>query len=268
VKKKFLMFMALIVLIGQVYIGSSYAKGSPNDEGDFKTSLVDGGVEITGYKGTLKDVVIPEFIDQNKVVAIGMEAFNHKNLTSVSIPSGVIIIDGWAFANNQLTSVTIPTSTTTIGKYAFANNELSSIIIPSSTTTIGEGSLLGNRLRIVQFNSALTVHEFSFDYQTTNQDSRFTGWFTDKGHTIEWNKEVIAPMVLYSKWNSPILDSIPETPTSVSLAAKILKAFVLVSFARAAAFNDTAGHWAVSAIRTLHSLDIVQGYSNGNVRPE
>jgi hypothetical protein len=57
--------------------------------GDYKITVADGEVTITGYKGTAKDVVIPPTINGMPVTAIGERAFIFNKLTSVTIGSNV-----------------------------------------------------------------------------------------------------------------------------------------------------------------------------------
>jgi hypothetical protein len=80
-----------------------------NDDRSFFTLLpVDGGktIEIIGYEGKL-EVTIPPEIQGLPVTAIGVNAFNRKQLTGVTIPDSVISIGIDAFADNPLTSITI-----------------------------------------------------------------------------------------------------------------------------------------------------------------
>jgi hypothetical protein len=90
------------------------------------------GIEITGYRGTDKNVAIPAKISRWPVIFIGKEAFRNNNLTSVTIPDSVISIEDRAFWNNNLTSVTIPASVTYIGDGAFSNNNLTSVTIAAN----------------------------------------------------------------------------------------------------------------------------------------
>jgi len=109
-------------------------------------------VEITGYRGESKEVVIPETINELQVATIGERAFANKALTSVIIPEGVRGIRNYAFSGNNLTSINIPESIVTIGKSAFERNRLTSITIPRKTSGsspsifIEENAFYGNRL--------------------------------------------------------------------------------------------------------------------------
>ena len=108
--------------------------------GDFKYSVNNNTVTITGYTGSGDDVVIPDEIEGNPVTAIGMDAFqNHSEIKSVVIPDGVTYIGVEAFADcSALKSVVIPNSVTTIGDAVFHGcTSLASIEIPNGVTGIG-----------------------------------------------------------------------------------------------------------------------------------
>jgi hypothetical protein len=94
-------------------------------EADFtvKKSADGKSITITRYKGTAKDVKIPEKIQDLSVTSIGNGAFQaNVEITSVVIPNGVTSIGSVAFEScTSLTSVTIPDSVTIIGSGAFYN---------------------------------------------------------------------------------------------------------------------------------------------------
>ncbi|WP_461257409.1 leucine-rich repeat domain-containing protein [Treponema sp. R80B11-R83G3] len=103
-----------------------------------------GGITITKYTGTIKDVIIPATIEGIKVTEIDGRAFIHTNITSVIIPNGVTSIGAYAFSGcASLASVTIPNSVTNIGAYAFSYCGLASVTIPNSVTSIGDHAFSG-----------------------------------------------------------------------------------------------------------------------------
>jgi len=105
---------------------------------DFEIAIINNSVvELLGYSGSLTDVIIPRTINSLPIVAIGDNAFQNNQLTSVVIPSSVTHIGEYAFSQNQLTNVTIPNSVTRIGYSAFSSNQLTSVTIPNSVTYIG-----------------------------------------------------------------------------------------------------------------------------------
>ena len=94
-------------------------KKESNSADDFDYEVENDGVTITGYRGKIRDVVIPSEIDGFPVVAIGDRAFAWDQLTNVIIPNSVETIGYYAFRDNQLTDVVIPNSVETIAKSAF-----------------------------------------------------------------------------------------------------------------------------------------------------
>jgi len=90
-------------------------------------------------------------------------AFSNNQLTSVTIPDSLRIIDSGAFAENQLTGVTIPDSVTEIGNGAFFLNQLSSLSIPNSVTDIGCYAFALNPFTSVTIGNAVkTIGDHAF----------------------------------------------------------------------------------------------------------
>jgi len=85
--------------------------------------------EIVQYIGTSLDVVIPAEIEGFAVTRIEYGVFENRGLTSVSLPEGLLTIEGWAFAYSNISEITIPASVTEIQGYAFYYNNLTSVTI-------------------------------------------------------------------------------------------------------------------------------------------
>ena len=66
-----------------------------------------GGITITGYTGSTKNVKIPEKINGSPVTSIGAGAFSGKQLNRITIPNSVTSIGREAFSGNWLTRITI-----------------------------------------------------------------------------------------------------------------------------------------------------------------
>jgi len=130
---------------------------TPNSGDDFDIiQNAQGGITITGYRSSRRQVVIPSTISGIKITEIAKNVFNGKKLYSVIIPDSVTSIGQFAFNNNNLTSITIPNSVRTIGSGAFSNNNLTSVIIPNSVRTIGSSAFSNNNLTSVTIPNVLT----------------------------------------------------------------------------------------------------------------
>jgi hypothetical protein len=130
----------VLAFILMTLVVTAYAQ-QYDPESDFTVSKQEDGksVVITEYIGSKKDVRIPPTIQGLPVTGISKNVFYPRsNLTSVTIPDGVISIGAWAFNYcTNLISVTIPGSVTSIGSYAFYGcKSLTGVTIPSSVTSV------------------------------------------------------------------------------------------------------------------------------------
>ena len=112
----------------------------------------DGGLKITGYKGSDPDVVIPQTVGKDTVTVLGYECFCpvasrlpdgqfevRKKIESVEIPDTVTKISERAFfACESLKQVMLPKSLKCIESDAFCRCPLESVEIPDGTETIME----------------------------------------------------------------------------------------------------------------------------------
>jgi hypothetical protein len=136
--------------------GNALTRGEAKAAG-FGYRTENGTVTITGYTGSVKDVVIPNRINNKLVTAIGDGAFANNRLSSVFIPNGVTVIGNSAFRDNQLTHLAIGNGVTAIGDGAFASNSLTSVSIPNSVTAIGVEAFADNRLTSVLIPNGVAV---------------------------------------------------------------------------------------------------------------
>jgi len=132
-----------------------------------------GGVIITDYVGTNRNIMIPEAIDRMPVTAIGDSAFKEKQLTAVAIPSSVIYIGNAAFMDNRLTSFIIRDSVTSIGQDAFRNNQLARIEIPVSVNFIGQNAFRNNHLTVINIPNSITIIESGVFAENRLSDRNF-----------------------------------------------------------------------------------------------
>ena len=163
-KRKIIMVIAIITAI----IAPLYAQR----ENDFEVSQnADNTITITGYKGTVKNVVIPSTLYGLKVTIIGNFAFSNKGLTSVTIPDTVITIEdgenyfgkGVFSHNPQLINIILGKGLKTIGTFAFSKSGLNEIIIPDSVTNIGYGSFADCKLtKVILGKGVQKIDEHAF----------------------------------------------------------------------------------------------------------
>ncbi len=95
----------------------------------------DENATITGYRGNVSVLSIPETLDGYQVTAIGKDAFKKNTLLGViTIPNAVISIGSAAFAEcSNLSYVVLPKGLQTMGAFAFYNcDQLTEIEIPKS----------------------------------------------------------------------------------------------------------------------------------------
>lgn len=126
---------------------------------------------ITAYKGSRKNVHIPDSLGGKPVLEIGasthglggfgdhFEVFARKNLTSVRLPSQLLNIGNATFTGNSITSINIPESVSFIGFSAFQDNQLTSINIPGSVWIISYDAFKGNQLSNITLPTVVT-HEW------------------------------------------------------------------------------------------------------------
>jgi len=159
------------VYADEIYEGLNYVIDSHNE------------VTITGGSKALIDIVIPAFIDDRPVTAIGDGAFDqHFNIKSVviphgirtigysafshctglrniSIPGSVLEIGGVAFKDSGLESVSISNGVASIGISAFAHTGLKNVTIPESVTFIGHWAFRNCSLESVIIRTSTAVFE-------------------------------------------------------------------------------------------------------------
>ncbi len=121
-------------------------------------------VTVIGFMGGawVSEVNMPSTITEIK-----KEAFYNSNLSSISLPEGLISIGDNAFSSSHgtLQSITIPNTVTHIGEYAFSNVKyLKTVILPKNMTTIGKGMFVRcKQLKNIEIpNGVTSIEEKAF----------------------------------------------------------------------------------------------------------
>ena len=163
----------LAIVIMTIMLAPLYAQS----ESDFDVvQNRDNTITITGYIGTVKDVVIPSTLYGLRVTHIGERAFRNMRITGVVIPNTIISIGRYAFeGNEQLTVVTFPNSVIEIEINAFSGCGLTKINF-GMVQTIGEGAFMGNNLTELTLPASLKfigIGAFNTGGYSTNIGHRF-----------------------------------------------------------------------------------------------
>jgi len=106
---------------------------------DFRVSMnTDNTLTITGYRATVKDVIIPATLGGFDVTIIKEYAFYDTGINSVVIPNKVKIIEEAAFLNNNLTSVTFQSSIPRYSiEYSSFPGDLVNIYLDENNSAVG-----------------------------------------------------------------------------------------------------------------------------------
>ena len=127
---------------------------------DFQTKTIGDGIEISGYNGFARKVVIPKTIDGKPVTSIGSSAFwDKKMLTEVHIPKSVQKIGSRAFGVCvNLSSVNIAAGGLREIEYdAFSGCGLKTIVLPTGLRTLGDHVFSGcDKLNSVSLPTSVT----------------------------------------------------------------------------------------------------------------
>jgi hypothetical protein len=189
-KKTVFGIITAVTVIAAAGCGSSPSPAAAADTED-PEYILSGGT-ITGYKGSAKDITVPDRIGRLPVTAIGNSAFTGVRLTSAAMPGSVTAIGRYAFASNQLSSVTIGNSVAAIGAAAFAGNQLAGVTIPHSVKTIGERAFADNQLTSVTIGTNVAIAADAFpgnlaEIYTNANKAAGTYISSDNGKT--WSKQ-------------------------------------------------------------------------------
>ncbi len=111
-------------------------------DGDWEYTLNNNEATVTGYTGSLTNLVIPSTLGGYTVTAVGNNAFQgNTTLETITLPSACNTINDYAFQGcSSLTTINYNNSPLqTIGKHAFDRcTSLTSVNIPNSVITLDE----------------------------------------------------------------------------------------------------------------------------------
>ena len=128
----FYIFFSMIFLCAN----KTYAAKS----GDFEYNFVtENNVEITGYSGKSKELIIPNSIDDHKVIGIGEKVFElNSYIDKVIVEEGIEYIKYGAFWCSQLSEIQLPKSLVKLEGLSLAYTKLKEIKIPEKITEISK----------------------------------------------------------------------------------------------------------------------------------
>lgn len=143
-------------------------------EGDWEFQLLDNEVNITGYNGSDKDVVVPETIYGKPVTGAKFGGFDLKNTVSIKFPGSIKVINDVGDALSNLKTVILSEGTEKIAQDAFAYcGNLENINFPSTLKVVGWNAFRGcEKLKDIDFPEGLAEINSSAFYNTglTNVD--------------------------------------------------------------------------------------------------
>lgn len=135
--KKWMMLLLVASTLTGVLGGCTKLKETPVDELDYE--MVDGEIVITGYKGTDREIVIPEEIQGRPVTQIGEDAFSHYDLVSLHLPDSIQKIKEGAFYDcDCLEKIRLSDDLRVIEDHAFDDcDALQELSLPESLEELG-----------------------------------------------------------------------------------------------------------------------------------
>lgn len=157
--KRILSLMLAFIMFAALSAFFCFDTAFAAESGDWEYTTVTGGVDITAYKGTSENIVVPATLNGHKVVSVsGLYSGRKNNVKSVTFSSGIKSIGSSALKDyTMLTRVSLGT-VTSIGTSAFEGcKALRTVTIPSTAISIGAGAFAGcTSLQSVSITSRIT----------------------------------------------------------------------------------------------------------------
>lgn len=172
------------------------------EENGFKYILYSNRVEITGYTGVETDIEIPAEIEGTPVTAIGKNAFEKTNITSIKMPDTLIEICDYAFYEaTSLIEVTLGENVQRVGKSAFFGcSSLGAVYLNNALKIIDEYAFNSCTVleSIVITNSVEKVGDHAFYMCTSLFKAFLPGSIRELGEDVfvrcHQNFKIYAPM--------------------------------------------------------------------------
>ncbi len=143
--KRIISLMLAFIMFAAVSAFFCFDTAFAAESGDWEYTKVEGGVDITAYKGSSESIVVPATLGGNKVVSVsGLYSGRNNNVKSVTFSSGIKSIGNSVLKDyTMLTKVSLG-SVSNIGTNAFDGcKALKTITIPSTVNAIGAGAFAG-----------------------------------------------------------------------------------------------------------------------------
>lgn len=170
-RKKYISIIFILVTVISICFGMPVYPAETNQTStkveEFQYEENDGQISITKFIGKSQDIVIPQIINDKKVVYIADTAFmDCKEIKSIVIQDGVKKIGFRTFRGcSSLATISVPDSVEEIGAEAFEDcNSIVNISIPQNVTMIQNFSFAGctSLNNIIIPNDVVYIGDYAF----------------------------------------------------------------------------------------------------------
>ncbi len=128
---------------------------------DSDVQIANGSIYDCSYDFTIKDIIIPETLDGQKVKDINKNTFKQKGITGLKLPKSLKTIGDSAFYFNDIVDLDLSecSALTFIGDYAFAKNDIADLDLSGchSLVTIGVYTFYLNGITSINFNNCTNL---------------------------------------------------------------------------------------------------------------
>jgi hypothetical protein len=126
--------------------------------------VYEGFIEACFYDFSQTDIIIPEWLDKQKVIGIeGSRSFSKRGITSVKLPKTLEYIGVRAFSDNKLSHIDIPLKVKEIDREAFSFNQLEKVVLYENVKKVKDFAFAFNNIQSVQFNRKTDIEPLAFN---------------------------------------------------------------------------------------------------------